>query len=343
MKEEKLPKIDDVAKKARVSISTVSRVINELPTVKEENRQRVLDIIKKLNYKPNVNARRLAGARNYTLGLVMPYFEEMFSSYYVMQVIKGVEEAANIEGWDVLLRINRKNESEEEFYNRVLNNTYVEGVIYTGPKESLPRLEAADIPYVILNMHTEEPYVNCIGIDSEEGAFKMVEYLIKLGHKKIAIITGSSDVQSAQDRLKGYYKALEKHGLLQETPDSFIVNGNFHKMTAYKAALVLLLSDLRPTAIFAASDDMALGALKAVKEQGLRVPQDIALAGFDNNPIAAEVEPPLTTVNQPIAEMGHLAVKMLCKIIAKEERLPVKMLLKPELVIRGSCGAKTLE
>lgn len=334
--------IEDIAREAQVSRSTVSRVINNIPSVRDKNRQKVLEIVKKLNYKPNVSARRLAGARNYTLGLVMPYFEEMFSSYYVMQIIKGVEEAANMEGWDVLLCINRKSESEEEFYDRVLNNTYIEGIIYTGPKESLPLLEVADIPYVILNMYTEDPNVNCIGGNNEEGAFRIVEHLIKLGHKKIATITGSSDIQSAQDRLEGYHGALEKYGLLGETPGSFIVNGNFVKKTAYNATLLLLSGSVKPTAIFAASDDMALGAMKAIKEQGLRIPQDIALVGFDNNPVTAEVDPPLTTVSQPIAEMGHLAVKMLCKIITKKEETPVKMLLKTELVIRESCGAKVV-
>lgn len=329
-------KIQDIASAAKVSISTVSRVINNFPSVKEENRYRVLKIVKELNYKPNISARRLAGARNYTLGLIIPYFKEMFSSYYVMQVIKGVEEEATVGGWDVLININRRNETEEKFYGRILNKTYVEGVIYAGTKNVAPLFKEGNIPYIVINMNTKDPDVNCIYIENKEGAFKIVEHLIKLGHKKIAAIAGSRGVQAAEERLDGYRAALSKYEL---SASSSIVGGNFNKISAYKETLKLLYRDERPTAIFASSDDMAVAAIKAIKEKGFKVPGDIAVVGFDNRPFAEDVEPKLTTVDQPISEMGRLAVKTLNSIISGKEQGIVKLSLKTKLVIRESCGS----
>lgn len=328
-------KIQDIAMAAKVSISTVSRVINNFPSVKEENRYEVLKIIKELNYKPNVSARRLAGARNYTLGLVIPYFKEMFSSYYVMQVIKGVEEEATVGGWDVLININRRNETEEKFYGRILNKTYVEGVIYAGTKNVAPLFKEGNIPYIVVNMNIKDAEVNCVYIENKEGAFKIVEHLIKLGHKKIAAIAGSRGVQAAEERLDGYRAALSKYGLID---NSCIVGGNFNKITTYKETLKLLYREEKPTAIFATSDDMAVAAIKAIKEKGLKVPGDIAVVGFDNRPFAEDVEPKLTTVDQPIAEMGRLAVKTLENIISGKEKEVMKLALKTKLVIRESCG-----
>lgn len=332
-----ISKIQDIAKAAKVSISTVSRVINNFPSVKQEHRKRVLQAIKELNYKPNISARRLAGARNYTLGLVIPYFKGMFSSHYVMQVIEGAEEEATILGWDILININRRNETEEKFYGRVLNRTYVEGVIYAGAKMAAPLFKEGTIPYIVINMRVTDPEVNCIYIENEEGAFNIVEHLIKLGHKKISAIAGSRGVQAAEERLDGYRAALNKYGLLTTAS---IIGGNFNKMAAYRETLKLLDLSEKPTAIFASSDDMAVAAIKAIKEKGFRVPEDIAVVGFDNRPFAEDMEPKLTTVDQPIAEMGRLAVKILSNIISgKKEVKVVKIALKTKLIIRESCGA----
>lgn len=333
----KIFKIKDVAEIADVSIATVSRVLNNFPSVKERNRRKVLQAVKELRYRPNISARRLAGVRNYTLGLILPYFKEMFSSYYVLQVIKGVEEEANVQGWDVLININRTNENEEAFYSRILNKTYIEGIIYAGNKSFIPRLKNGNIPWVVINMDCNNK-LSCINIDNKEGAFKVVEHLIRLGHRKIAAITGSPYVQSSQDRLEGYCRVLKAHRLFSKNPDYFITDGNFEKMTAYKETFKLLSGKVRPTAIFAASDEMAVGAIQAIKEHGLKVPQDIAVVGFDNNPIAEHVEPKLTTVHQPLCEMAGLAVKVLVKLANGEEKSPVKTLLKTNLVIRESCG-----
>ncbi|MFH1855871.1 MAG: LacI family DNA-binding transcriptional regulator [Candidatus Omnitrophota bacterium] len=337
--DKKLIRIHDIAKTARVSISTVSRVMNNLPTVREENRHRVLKVIKECNYRPNVNARRLAGARNNTIGLIMPYFQGMFSSYYVMQLIKGVEEEAHNQGLDVLINVNRRNESEESFYNRILNKTYVEGAIYAGTKNIVPMFEAEDVPYIVVNMSIKKKDVNCIYIENKEGAFEMVEYLIKLGHKKIAVIAGTAGVKAADDRLKGYRLALQKNELDKINPGYFVVRANFNKRTAYEETLKLLSREDRPTAVFASSDDMAVAVIKAVKEKGLNVPKDVAVVGFDNRPFSEDVEPKLTTVNQPIAEMGRLAVQALNEIILGQKIEKVKIALKANLIIRKSCGA----
>lgn len=332
----KFPSIDDVARDAQVSIATVSRVINNLSSVKEVNRAKVLEVISKLNYKPNVSASRLASNRVDSIGLIWPFYDDMFGSYFFTELMKGVRDAVFPEHREMLL-LYPANESPDEFYRRILNKTYIGGLMLElGAQEINPVLRKSDIPYIVINAYHGDPEINCIFTTNKQGAYTAVEYLIGLGHKRIATIHGSWNIQPGVNRLEGYKAALKDHGL--PVKEELILDGNFYRKIAYEKMLKLLELDELPTAVFIASDEMALGAIKAIREKGLEIPRDISIIGFDDNPMCTELFPQLTTVRQPISEMGRLAAEAIIRLVAGKEKGGIKKSLDTELVIRDSCG-----
>lgn len=332
----KHPNITDVAKEAKVSIATVSRVINNLPSVKEGNRTKVLGAIDKLNFKPNISARRLASNSVNSIGIIWPPYNDIFGSYFFIELMRGIRDIVFGDRRDIVLLYNI-NEAEDEFYRRILNNTYIGGLILElGALEINSILKKNDIPFIIVNAYHKDPEINCISVNNVGGAFSAVKYLIRLGHKRIAIIHGALDIQPGIDRLTGYKLALKEYGL--NTDGNLIADGNFSRQTAYEKMLKLLELESPPTAVFVASDEMVLGTAKAIREKGLDIPRDISIVGFDDSPIALEFSPPLTTVRQPIAEMGSCAAQTLIKLITKQMKRGVKKILKTELIIRGSCS-----
>lgn len=331
----KFPSIDDVAREAHVSIATVSRVINNFGSVKDANRVNVLEAVSKLNYKPNISASRLASNKVDSIGLIWPFYDDMFGSYFFTELMKGVRDAVFPEHREMLL-LYPANESPDEFYRRILNKTYIGGLMLElGAQEINPVLRKSDIPYIVINAYHGDPEINCISVSNRRGAYEAVEYLIKFGHKKIATIHGSLNIQPGADRLEGYKAALKDHGL--PVNEELILDGNFYRKIAYEKMLKLLELDELPTAVFIASDEMALGAVKAIREKGLEIPKDISIIGFDDNPICTELFPQITTVRQPISEMGRLAAELMIKLIGGKEKNGIKKSLDTELVIRDSC------
>lgn len=331
----KFPSIDDVAREADVSIATVSRVINNFGSVKERNKERVLDAIGKLNFKPNISASRLASNKVNSVGLIMPVYDDMFGSFFFTEMMKGIRDVVFPARRDLILLYN-VGELEDDFYRRILNKTYIGGLILElGALEINPILRNSDIPYVVVNATYEEPRINYISVSNRIGAYDAVKYLIGMGHRKIATIHGALNIQSGKERLEGYMQALDESGI--PVSRDFVLDGNFHRKTAYEKMAALLGSEEPPTAVFVASDEMALGAIKAVKDKGLNVPGDISLVGFDDNPMCSELSPRLTTVRQPITDMGKLAAETIIKLIDKEEKPGIKKTLSTELVIRDSC------
>lgn len=330
----KYPNITDVAKEAKVSIATVSRVINNLPSVKEVNRAKVLKVIDKLNFRPNISARRLASNSVNSIGIIWPFYNDMLGSYFFIELMKGIRGVVFGGRRDIVLLYNI-NETEDEFYRRILNNTYIGGLILElGALEINPILKKSDIPFIIVNAHHKDPKINCISMDNTQGAYLAVKHLIETGHRRVAIIHGALGIQPGIDRLTGYEMALKEYGL--DIDEGLIADGNFSRQTAYEKMLKLLEIESVPTAIFIASDEMAIGAAKAIREKGLEIPRDISIVGFDDSPIASEFSPPLTTVRQPIAKMGSHAAQTLIKIITKQIKGGVKETLKTELIIRDS-------
>lgn len=331
----KVINIKDVAKEAGVSIATVSRVLNKLPTVKKYNRERVEDAIKKLKFRPNIIAQRLAGKHSNTIGLVIPRYSGIFHSFYAYQILQGVGQALENLKFDLLLHITTE--------NAFLNMQTLEGIIFSdiiGNEEQVDSVLEAGLPCVIMNYFTKDLPVSCISIDNFNSALKAVEYLIKLGHSKIATITGALKSQVAIERLDGYIKALERHKI-QRRKD-YTKYGDFGRSSAIEATTQLIKLKNPPTAIFAASDEMAVGAIQTLIENRLRVPKDVSVIGFDDNPFAINFSPvPLTTIRQPLNEMATLAAETLHKIITKKQKVHKRVVLPTELVERCSCQSLT--
>lgn len=331
----KIINIKDVAREAGVSIATVSRVVNRLSTVKRENKARVEVAIKKLKFRPNVSAQRLAAKQNSAIGLVIPRYADIFHSFYALQILQGVGLAVERMRLDLLLHITNG--------DTFLNTSAVEGVIFSDIIENEDQVDNVlqmDIPCVIMNYLTKDLPVSCVSIDNIGGALKAVEYLVKLGHTKIATITGELRSQVAIDRMDGYVKALDKNKI--EKKDNYVKYGDFGRDSAIKATKELIRLKTPPTAIFAASDEMAVGAIQVAIESGVNVPGDLSVIGFDDNPLALSFSPvSVTTIRQPLHEMAMVATETLQKIITKKAKGNKKIQLQCELIKRSSCRSLT--
>lgn len=332
--------IADVAREAMVSTTTVSRVINKIPTVRTPNRLRVEAAIRKLNYRPDVSAQRLAGTKSNTIGLLIPHFEGLFSSYYASELIRGVGAGAVVLGFDILLHITRGTAEEiHSFRSHILNPKYVAGIVVADVGsnwEYLKTIEAERIPHLFMNYFVEEGKTNCVAVDNEAAAVGVAKYLAGLGHRHIGTITGDLKVQCAWQRLEGFKKGLETKGI--NLDPKYITFGDFGRSRARECMEELLALDPPPTAVFVASDEMALEAIDVINKYGLRVPDDISVIGFDDNPIATlggHIR--LTTVQQPLAEMGRMSIGLLGQIVRGEKTPPVKEWLDAKLVERDSC------
>ena len=330
----KIKNIKDVAREAGVSIATVSRVVNKLPSVKKYNREKVEGVIKKLKFRPNLSAQRLASKRNNNaIGLVIPRYGDIFHSFYALQILQGVGIAAERMKMDLLLHVT----SGETF----LNISSVAGVIFSdiiGNEEQVDGVVEAGLPCVIMNYYTKDLPVSCISIDNFNAGIDAAEYLIKLKHSRIATITGALKTQVAIDRLNGYLTAVERHDI--EKKKDYIKYGDFGRESARMLTKELIRMKIPPTAIFAASDEMAVGAIQVCLENGISVPGDMSVIGFDDNPFALNYSPvPLTTIRQPLHKMAVMAAQTLNQIIQKKMRANKRIMLSTELVERSSCQA----
>jgi len=322
--------IKDVADLAGVSIATVSRVINKLPSVKEKNRRKVLEAIKELRFNPSVVAQRLATGKSNVVALVIPRYEGIFYSFYALELIRGVGTLCDALKMDLLLNLTDMRSS--------INLRNVGGVIFAdviGNRTQLEEALADGIPCVVVNCYVRDLPVSCIAIDNLKGAAEAVSYLISLGHKRIAHIAGDLVTQAASERLEGYKQALKKHGLSLE--EKLIFKTDYSRGQARSAAEQLIKMSHPPTAVFVASDSMALEVMTVARELGKKIPQDLSIVGFDDNPSGLYGPVALTTVRQPLIKMAQESVKELSLLMAKKKTKPGKIILPAELVIRESC------
>lgn len=319
--------IKDVARKAGVSIATVSRFLNKAP-LKEENRQRIERVVKELNYQPLLYARRLAGGKLDTFGLIIPGFEGIFYSFYALEIIREVASSLGTKGIDLHLNI---------FWNKdTFKTSLIDGVIMAdiiGNEKQLKRLAREDIPLVVINRKVEDLDVSFVAIDNFRGAYEATEFLIHHGHKYVAHLTGDMRVQCAQERVEGYKSALEKNGVAL-TKD-YIKTTNFSRKEARAGLDELFSSKTPPTAIFCCSDEVASEVLNFAEEKRMEVPKDLSVIGFDDNPHCLYGNLMLTTVRQPLKAMVQKAVNILNESI--ESKQPVrKIVLDTELIIRDT-------
>ena len=328
------PTIKDVANLAGVHPSTVSRVINDNSRISEKTKNKVLLIIKKLGYTPNAIARGLKTKRTQTLGMLIPDITNPFFA----ELARGVEDAANKNNFNVILCNTDDKLKKERTYLEILRGKRVDGLILGTAHirdKSILELEKKKFPYILVSRNIEGLDKNCVIVDDVAGGIMVTEYLIKLGHRRIAHITGPLKTRSALNRLKGYKLALKKYEI--EYRDELVGEGDFRIKGGYQVMKRFLKLAEPPTAIFAANDLLALGAIQVILKKKYHIPEDFCIIGFDDIRLASFVYPPLTTVSQPMLEMGALAVKMLLKIIEEEEFNQKKEILEPKLIIRESC------
>ena len=329
--------IKEVALKAGVSIATVSRVLNDKGPVAVETRQRILAAIEQLRYVPHGAARSLITNQTDTIGVLLPdLYGEFFS-----EVIRGVDLAARRNGFHVLISGFHSDRAEIEAVLRALRGR-VDGLIVLSPDvdaQSLRRNLPETLPVVLLNTPVEGDGADfdAINLDNHGGALAMVRHLAGLGHRRIAFLRGPEENADARERLRGYRDALLALEIAGE--EALELGGDFSEESGYRAGQRLLALEPRPTAVFAANDSLAIGCLFALREAGARVPGDIALAGFDDIPIARYITPSLSSVHVPIAELGTRAMERLLHAVdSKNGHERHQETVATTLVVRGSCG-----
>ncbi|KNF09745.1 ribose operon repressor [Gottschalkia purinilytica] len=326
--------IKDIAKLANVSTTTVSRVINnKYEGVGEETRKRILDLVKELGYQPNALARSLVTKRTSSIGLIIP---DIINPFFP-DLARGVEDIASKEGYSVILCNTDDDPDKEKKYISLLNEKRVDGIIFTGASthshEHILELIKSGVPVILMDRRID--YENTFGvfIENFKGGYDATNYLISLGHKKIGCITGPLNTKESEERFNGYKKALKEAGI--DFNEDLVIESNY-KITGGADAATELLEKQNVTAIFAFNDMMAYGVYKAAKLLGLKIPDDISVIGFDDVQISQILEPELTTVKQPIYDMGAESAKMLITRI-KGKKIKKKIIkFKTELIIRES-------
>jgi LacI family repressor for deo operon, udp, cdd, tsx, nupC, and nupG len=327
-------RMGDVAKKCKLSVATVSRVYSDPEKVSPKNREKVFKAILELNYQPNVLARNLRKLQTNTILIIIPNIMNTFFSY----ILKSIQRVAFDNGYRVLLGDTDSSTEMEAKYLHYLQQKLVDGVILLYPRLNPSEIQkiAGEYPVVIVGQQDVQsgiPFVinnNCL---SSQLA---TEHLIKLGHRRIAHFSGPLSQPVSQERQRGYLLALETHGL--DIDPSLLYEGNFYFDSGYSSALKLLASSKPPTALVAASDEMAIGAIKAARKLGFLVPKDFAIVGFDDIKMASICEPPLTTMAQPKEEIARISTEMLLSYIKGDPLNQNYVILNDELVIRESCG-----
>ena len=327
--------LEDIARISGYSRSTVSRVINGEYGVSEKAKQKINEVVEKLNYQPNHAARALAAGKMMTIGLLIPEsIRFIFTDPYFQYLSLAISQACEQKDYSLILWLTEP-EFERKSIQRHLKAGIVDGFIAASAEFEEPLIEALhnnNKPFVIIGRQEIENGVNFVDADNKAGGYLATQHLIERGYQRITTITGPQDMAAGRDRLTGYERALHDNGI--ERKEELIVQGDFTRESGYHGARQLLTT--KPDAIFVASDYMAFGAIQAINEAGLSIPDDIAIVGFDDIPQAAIQTPSLTTVHQPIEEMGKQAVEIVINAIDHPEAEIQHVILPPTLVQRQS-------
>ncbi|MBU8685878.1 LacI family transcriptional regulator [Priestia megaterium] len=329
--------IKDIARVAGVSVTTVSRALNGYSDVNEKTRQKIAAVARELDYSPNTLARGLVMQKSKTIGLLVSGISrESVKDNFTFEVLCGVNERASTLGYDLILFNTNTMMQQEKTYTQLCRERRVDGAIIQGIKKEDPYLKEvveSDIPCVLVDIPVHSNSVGYVTTDNALGAKKAVEHLASLGHKHIGMINGHEDAFVSQERLNGYREALKECGLSFRS--EWVVSGNFEEKKAEKATRELINRHKEVTAIFCASDLMALGALKACKELGLHVPKEMSIVGYDNIVLASYSSPNLTTVGQEVYQIGYEAADLLIEMLEGKET-NMKRYLDTKLIIRES-------
>lgn len=332
-----MTKLQDVARQAGVSAATVSRVINEPALVNGRTRARVQQVIAEMGYHPSRVARRLRveSGRSNLIGLVIPDIQNPFFA----DIVRGVEDAAQRHGYAVFLGNADEDLDKERRYLEVMRSEAVDGVILPPSCETdtaAAQLVRDGIPVVCVDRRLATVHVDTVMIDNVQGAYEATEHLLAHGHRRVGFISGRLDLSTSRERVQGFRRALEDRGIPMDP--ELVLSGDGRQESGRELATRLLALPEPPTALVAGNNLMALGALEAIHERGLRIPEQVAIIGYDDTPWARALNPPLTTVRQPGYELGSRAMELLLQRMEQPDRGTSSVLLHPTLVVRRSCG-----
>ncbi len=327
--------IKDIAKHLNISISTVSRALRNASDVNADTKKAVMELSEQLNYQPNRLALSLRQKQTHTIGVIVPNLD-----YVLASMVKGIDEVALEAGYTVMVCQSNESFGREIVNTKRLLDSLVDGFIISVSSETksfdhFKKIQERNIPLVVFDRVTPDLIAPSVRIDNQEGGFQATEHLIEQGYKRIAILAGPKNLGISNQRLEGYLNALKKNKM---KPDKdLIVYCDFNQDYAYFATQELLAMKKRPDAIFTISDRMALGAMLAIKEKGLKMPQDIGLVGFNNEPIVSLLTPGISSVELPAFDLGKAAAKLFIETIHHQEDMSnVEQVLKTKLFVRES-------
>ena len=333
--------IKDVAARAGVSPSTVSRVISGSPRISQKTRERVFAVMKELDYHPNAIARSLVKQSSEALGILIPStVEQFFLNPFFPEVLRGITQVAQRTGYDLMLSTALHGLNDAERLERMIRSRRVDGVILLTSRVKdnlLPVLDANRIPAVLIGRPMEETSVSWVNNDNVRAAYDITAHLLNLGHRRVGFIGGSQEFVVTIDRLNGYRMALEEFGIPFDP--QLVVAGEFMEEVGYSGMMRLLALAERPGAVVASDDVLAFGAMRAAGELGYRIPEDMSIAGFNDIPLARLANPPMTTVNVRIYELGQTAARLLIEQMENNTLQSRSVEIGHSLVVRRSCGA----
>mgnify|MGYP001176715253 CR=1 FL=1 len=328
--------IVDVAREAGVSYSTVSRVVNDNSHVRPETRARVLNAMLRLGYVVNQQARSLRGGRSQVIGVLVPDV----GNTYIGAIIQGIDSELAARQYHLMLYTTHRRKTKESAYVTTITRGMADGLLLllpTNVEAYIESLQKLQFPHVLVDyQHVENAFTSTVQSTNWQGAYDATRYLIELGHRRIGYIVGQREMQCSLDRLAGYRAALADAGL--PIDPELIYPGDFYRPQGYMAANHFLSLPNPPTAIFAANDLSAFGVMDAVLNSGRRIPEDISVIGFDDILEAGHVHPGLTTVRQPLEEMGRVAAQLLLKRLDNPDLPGERVEMATELIVRDSCA-----
>ncbi|MBO9203770.1 MULTISPECIES: LacI family DNA-binding transcriptional regulator [Niastella] len=329
--------IYDLARKLNVSIATVSRALKDDPVVSKKTKKKIFDLAEEMGYRYNHFARNLREQRTYTIGVIVP----RLNSYFMSTVIAGIESVANNEGYTLIISQSSESAGKEVDSAKTMFNNRVDGLLVSLAYETddlshFDQFKKKNVPLIFFDRVAEYPDCTSVLIDNRRGAYESTSHLIAQGCKRIVHITATPKRNVYVDRLAGYKQALADHHLPFE--EKYILINNLSQEAGNQAAAAILQMNPLPDAVFAANDNVAVGCMLALKKAGIRIPQDIAFAGFNNDPVSTVVEPNLTTINYPGYKMGEMAAASLINHLNGVNSIDATntILLRSELIIRAS-------
>ena len=331
----------DVAEKAGVSIAVVSRVLGNYGSVSSETRRKVLKEAKSIGYQPDIIARSMKTHRTHSLGVII----SDITTFFFTSVVRGIEDVTSQNSYNVTLCNSDEDADKENSYLRELYQRKIDGLIISPTGENnnyLKKLIRAGLSVVLVDRRVSELQTTEVAVDNETGAWEAVKHLINLGHRRIGIVNGLSGIRTSEERFSGYKRALAEQGIPFDP--GLVKYGDFRMDKGRQVAQEFLNMIDRPTAMFVANEPMTTGALLALGENKTKIPEEMAILGFDDPVWAPLLNPPLTTVRQPSYSIGTIAAQVLLQKIRKVGRgrsLHEEIVLKPKLMVRESCGEET--